>query len=141
MLQAGRSSHGQQPNRSFGQLDNRRPDLNVKKSDPWKERLSQETEKPRREDTLTSLLIKARILNQSDICEAMEIAESHGQPVDQVLTTSGILSEELRHLCVKAVSYIERGLVNEALAIDGLQVAHRKGLSFEGGLSYFGWGW
>lgn len=150
MLNASRNSSGQQPARNFQQpargyqqVDNRRTDLNTKKGDPsvWKQRLSQEMEKPKREDTLTNLLMKARLISQSDICEAMEIAESHGKPVDQVLTTSGILSEELRHLCAKAAHYIERGLVNEALAIEGLQVAAKKGLTFEGGLAYFGWGW
>lgn len=143
MLQASRN-YGQQAARGQGQVENRKSaDLNSSRSkaDPWKQRLSQEVEKPKKEDTLTNLLIKARLINQSDICEAMEIAESHNQPVDQVLSNTGILSEDLRHLCAKAANFIERGLVNEALAIEGLQVAHRKGLSFEGGLSYFGWGW
>jgi hypothetical protein len=148
LQQAGRGSSAAgrnygMDNRNKPSIDNRKPDLNSRKGDSsvWKQRLD-EAERPRaKEDTLTSLLMKARILSQTDICEAMEIAESHGQPVDQVLTTSGILSEDLRQLCVKAVNYIERGLVSETLAIDGLQVAYRKKLTFEGGLSYFGWGW
>ena len=127
----------QQASRSYRHVDANR------KSDPsvWKQRLAQETGKPKQDDTLTNLLVKARLIPQQDICDAMEMAESHGQPVDQVLFTSGIVSEELRQLLLRAVNFIERGLVSEALAIDGLQVAHRKGLTFESGLAYFGWGW
>lgn len=116
-------------------VDNRKADPSV-----WKQRLSAD-EKPKKEDTLTNLLMKTRIIPQEEICNAMEIAESLNQPVDQVLSNTGILPEDLRHLLVKAASFIERGLISEALAIDGVHVAHRKKLSFEGGLSYFGWGW
>lgn len=127
----------QQSSRSYVKpVDNRKSDPSV-----WKQRLADEGAPPRQEDTITNLLMKTRLLPQEEICHAMEIAESLGQPVDQVLSNTGILPEELRNLLVRAASFIERGLVSEALAIDGLHIAHRKRLSFEGGLSYFGWGW
>lgn len=90
---------------------------------------------------LSNLLLKAGLLQQQEICDAMEIAESLKKPLDQVLMTSGFMNSELSQNCHEAISYIDRGLITDQLVIEGLRIAHQKGLRLRDGLKYLGWGW
>lgn len=101
----------------------------------WKDRLEVS-----RSDVLAKLAQKAGLIGAEQICDAQEIAESLNKSVDQVLATS-FLNEKQSELCAAAMNYIERGVVTEALAADGLMVANSKGVSFVEGLKYFGFGW
>ena len=91
-------------------------------------------------NNLSKLLEKAGIVGKEQMCDAMEIAESLKKSIDQVLVTS-FLSEKQAALCEQALRYIERGIITDALAADGLMVANMKGISFPEGLKYFGFGW
>lgn len=101
----------------------------------WKDRLEVS-----RSDVLAKLAQKAGIVGVEQICDAQEIAESLNKSIDQVIATS-FLNEIETELCASAMSYIERGIVTEALAADGLMAAKAKGVSFTEGLKYFGFGW
>jgi hypothetical protein len=91
-------------------------------------------------DHLSKLLERAGLIGKEQICDAAEIAESLKKSIDQVLLTS-FLNEKQAELSTAAMRYVERGLVTEALAADGLMVANLKGISFAEGLRYFGFGW
>lgn len=102
----------------------------------WKTRLEKN-----QATTLARLVKEAGILGTAEIVEAMEIAESLKQSVDQVLFNSGFLHGEVAKLCVRAIHYIEAGICAEYLVVLGLAMACKKRLSFEDGLRYYGWGW
>lgn len=102
---------------------------------PWRNKLEAS-----HADSLAKLVNKAGIMGNEQICDAQEIADSLNKSIDQVIATS-FLSDTQAELCAQAVSYIERGIITEALAADGLMVAHAKGISFTEGLKYFGFGW
>ncbi|MBX9569197.1 MAG: hypothetical protein K2X77_09900 [Candidatus Obscuribacterales bacterium] len=102
----------------------------------WKTRLEKN-----QATTLARLVKEAKILSTEEIVEAMEIAESLKQSVDQVLFNSGFLHGEVAKLCTRAMQFIEEGLCAEYLVALGLGMAAHKRLSFEDGLRYYGWGW
>lgn len=110
-------------------------DSNKPAASVWKEKF----EAPQASN-LPQILERAGILGKEQLCDASEIAESLKKSIDQVLMTS-FLSEKQVELCSNAVRYLQRGLLTEALAADGLMVANKKGISFEEGLRYFGFGW
>lgn len=91
-------------------------------------------------DVLTKLVERAGLIGREQIIDAHEIAESLKKSMDQVIVTS-FLSEFQVELCSAAMSYIDRGFMTEALAVDGLVAANSKGISFQEGLKYFGFGW
>ncbi|MBX9688478.1 MAG: hypothetical protein K2X27_17345 [Candidatus Obscuribacterales bacterium] len=101
----------------------------------WKQKLDASSA-----DKLSKLLQRAGIIGKEQLCDAMEIAESLNKSIDQVLSTS-FLTEKQIELCALAMNYLERGLVTEALAADGLKMANARGLQFREGLKYFGYGW
>lgn len=102
----------------------------------WKTRLEKN-----QATTLARIVREAKILTTEEIVEAMEIAESLKQSVDQVLFNSGFLQGEVAKLCSRAVEFLEEGLCAEYLVVLGLGMAVQKRLSFEDGLRYYGWGW
>lgn len=102
----------------------------------WRDKL----ETARHVETLANLLQSTGIINGEQYCEAIEIADSLRKSVDQVIFTS-FLSEQQREICAGAMSYLERGIVNEELAANGLKFANDRGLTFAEGLRYFGFGW
>lgn len=105
----------------------------------WKDRL-ENSQAQASSDMLAKLLQRAGIIGKEQYCDAAEIAESLKKSVDQVLTTS-FLSQEQVEICNGAMTLLDRGLITEALAADGLAVANAKGISFQEGLKYFGFGW
>lgn len=102
---------------------------------PWRNKLESS-----HSDSLTKLVQRAGILSKEQYCDAAEIAESLKKSLDQVIATS-FLSEQQTEICASAMSYIEKGIITDALAADALMVANAKGISFSEGLKYFGFGW
>lgn len=90
---------------------------------------------------LLALIEAARLVSRQELDEAREIAQSLGQPLEQVLISSGFMTSKLLKNCREALFYIEQEKCTQELAICGLEMAWRKELSFESGLRYFGWGW
>ena len=123
-------SRQQTPSAYKPMADGQKPANNI-----WRDKL----EAPQA-NNLSKLLEKAGIVGKEQMCDAMEIAESLKKSIDQVLVTS-FLSEKQAALCEQALRYIERGIITDALAADGLMVANMKGISFPEGLKYFGFGW
>jgi hypothetical protein len=111
-------------------------------SSVWKDKLdaSVAVTVSSKSDTLAKLLQRAGMIGKEQVCDASDIAESLNKTVDQVITTS-FLSAMQAELCASAMSYLERGIINEALAADALGLANSKGLPFVEGLKYFGFGW
>lgn len=107
-----------------------RPDASV-----WKSRLESS-----QSDSMAKLLQKAGIIGREQYCDAAEIAESLKKSIDQVLATS-FLSEKQLVLVNSAMTYLDRGVLTEKLAADGMAVANSKDISFQEGLKYFGFGW
>jgi hypothetical protein len=105
-------------------------------SSVWRSKL----EDNQHSDKLVELVKSAGLITREQYCDAMEIAESLGKSIDQVLATS-ILSEEQAKICEGALSYLERGIINENLAADAVRLASAKQLSFFEALKYFGFGW
>ncbi len=85
--------------------------------------------------------LKSDLLTRREIEEAEEIALSLGDSLETVLLRSSFLTREQYDRCIKAVAFVEKELITERLALQGLNMACKKGLSLEEGLSYFGWAW
>lgn len=111
------------------------PANNMYGTQVWKAKLEQ-----KQSNAVTELLTEAGILKTEELCEIAEIAESLKQSTDAVVLSS-YLSKELTEEVKKAQIFMQKNLVSMQLAAQGLAVANRKGISFEDGLSYFGWGW
>ncbi|MBX9568090.1 MAG: hypothetical protein K2X77_04305 [Candidatus Obscuribacterales bacterium] len=110
-------------------------DANKPAANVWRDKL----EAPQA-NNLSKLLERAGLVGKEQLCDAAEIAESLKKSIDQVLVTS-FLNEKQADLCSAAMRYIDKGIVTEALAADGLMVANMKGIPFAEGLKYFGFGW
>lgn len=91
-------------------------------------------------NNISKLLERAGLIGKEQICDAQEIAESLKKSIDQVLLTS-FLNEKQAELCTTAMRYVDKGLITEGLAADGLMVANLKNIPFSEGLKYFGFGW
>jgi hypothetical protein len=103
---------------------------------PWREKL----ESVQQSDKLVKLLDSAGMITAEQRCDAGEIAASMDKSIDQVITTS-FLSEKQGELWASALSYLERGIINEDLAVDALRLANARGMKFVDSLTYFGFGW
>ncbi len=102
----------------------------------WRNKLIQHAQS----DTLAKLVERAGLIGKEQLCDAMEIAESLKKTLDQVLVTS-FLNDRQFEICGQAILYLERDLITEALAADGIMAANHKNISFAEGLKYFGYGW
>jgi hypothetical protein len=89
---------------------------------------------------VAKLLQKAGMLGREQYCDAQEIADSLNKSIDQVLLTS-FLSEKQSTLCASAISFLERGVIGETLAVEALAFANVRTISFEESLRYHGFGW
>jgi hypothetical protein len=107
-------------------------------SSVWKEKL--ESSQSTHSDSLAKLLQRAGVINKEQVCDAGEIAESLKKSLDQVIVTS-FLSEAQAELCTKALSYLERGIINEDLAAQAMAFCNARNVTFVEGLKYFGFGW
>lgn len=90
---------------------------------------------------LRQIILEAYLLGSDELSEAEEIAHSLSKDLEQVLVSSGYMSPELVKLCLSSITYLEAGLITEALAASALNMSWSKQVSFEEGLKYFGWGW
>jgi len=89
---------------------------------------------------IAKLLQKAGMLGKEQYCDAQEIADSLNKSIDQVLLTS-FLSEKQSALCASAISFLERGIISETLAVDALAFANVRTITFQESLRYHGFGW
>ena len=73
--------------------------------------------------------------------EALEISESVGSQIEQVVVNSGFVTEKILRNAKQARQFVQQDLMVEGLAVDGLREAARRDLDIESALKYLGWGW
>lgn len=106
----------------------------------WKEKLVDNKVEVTISDTAAKLVQRAGLIGPEQYCDAVEIADSLKKTVDQVIITS-FMTDKQKDLVESAMSYLDRGIINDTLASDALAVANHKGISFTEGLKYHGFGW
>jgi len=85
------------------------------------------------------LLIKAGILRQEDLSEAIQVAGETGLPVGRVLIMSGYLAEHELKSALQVQSLVKDGLIMEELAMKALVVVSEEGIALEQALRQVGW--
>ncbi len=85
------------------------------------------------------LLVKSGLITLGQLADAMPISLKTGLPVGRILVSSGFLTEPEFKASVHAQSLIRENLLPINLAINSLNLARQKRLTFDEALTELGW--
>lgn len=85
------------------------------------------------------LVVKADLVTQKDLNEALQIARETWMPIGRVLIVSNMLTEEQLQAAVAAQSLLKDGLITVEQAVQAVKTACREGISCEEALKKRGW--
>ena len=84
------------------------------------------------------LLVRAGMLSQEDLDDALDIAKDSRQLIGRVLVMSGFITDAQLQVALKAQEHLRSGQIGLDVALSTLRLANKSSISFDQALGRLG---